>query len=196
MPWPLPLRIIGLHKVAWAASSSRMIWRTLTVAFFFASMRYPLGPLRAIREFLVEHLGPVLHQCTWYDLALVAMMAGLGEEILFRGLLQPWIGLFASNIVFGVVHSVTPLYAVIAALIGTYLGALQLVTNNLWPPVLAHALYDFVAFLAVADECRGEARQQVDLATAQLYEGGAPPGQRQARARQRRLCTKFLKSFT
>jgi membrane protease YdiL (CAAX protease family) len=141
-PWSWNLRDTGYGMLA-----------TLPMlAFFFASMRFPLGPLRAIREFLVEHLGPILNQCTWYDLLLVAAMAGLGEEILFRGLLQPWIGLFASNVVFGVVHSVTPLYAVLAALIGAYLGALQTVTNNLWPPVLAHALYDFVAFLAVADE--------------------------------------------
>ena len=141
-PWSWNLRDTGYGMLA-----------TLPMlAFFFASMRFPLGPLRGIREFLVEHLGPVLHQCTWYDLVLVAAMAGLGEEILFRGLLQPWIGLFASNLVFGVVHSVTPLYAVIAAIIGAYLGGLQVATNNLWPPVLAHALYDFVAFLAVAEE--------------------------------------------
>ena len=58
----------------------------------------------------------------------------------------------AATLLFGIVHSVTPLYAVIAALIGAYLGALQLATSNLWPPVLAHALYDFVAFVAVAEE--------------------------------------------
>lgn len=143
-PWSWNLRDTGLGLLA-----------TLPMlAFFFASMRFPLGPLREIREFLVEHLGPILAECAWYELLLVASLAGLGEEVLFRGLLQPLLGLVGSNVVFGLVHSVTPLYAVIAGMIGMYLGSLQTSTGNLWPPVLAHALYDFVAFLAVADEWR------------------------------------------
>jgi hypothetical protein len=38
-------------------------------------------------------------------------------------------------------------YAVIAALIGAYLGAIMLLTQNVLTPIVAHGLYDFVALL-------------------------------------------------
>ena len=36
-------------------------------------------------------------------------------------------------------------YAMLAALVGGYLGWLHLASGNLLVPILAHALYDFVA---------------------------------------------------
>ena len=60
-------------------------------------------------------------------------------------------GLIGSNIIFGLVHAVTPLYAVLAALVGIYLG-LSLDyggDRNLLIPVIIHGLYDFLAFVAL-----------------------------------------------
>jgi membrane protease YdiL (CAAX protease family) len=57
--------------------------------------------------------------------------------------------LIASNVVFGLVHAVTPLYAVLAMVVGVYLS---LSVNfggetNLLIPILIHSLYDFFAFV-------------------------------------------------
>jgi uncharacterized protein len=113
----------------------------------------------AIRRFLLETLGPALHRYHWADLFILAAIAGISEEILFRGVIQPWMesswgitaGLVGSNIVFGLVHAVTPLYAVLATLVGIYLGlALDYGgERNLLTPIMIHGLYDFLAFLAL-----------------------------------------------
>lgn len=112
-----------------------------------------------IKELLLNTLGPGLHRNHWTDLFILAAIAGISEELLFRGVIQPWIeaswgitaGLIGSNIVFGLVHAVTPLYAVLAALVGIYLG-LSLDyggERNLLIPIIIHGFYDFLAFVAL-----------------------------------------------
>ena len=112
-----------------------------------------------IRKLLLNTLGPGLHRYHWTDLLILAAIAGVSEELLFRGVIQPWIegmwgitaGLAVSNIVFGLVHAVTPLYALLAALVGLYLG-LSLDyggERNLLVPIIIHGFYDFLAFVAL-----------------------------------------------
>jgi membrane protease YdiL (CAAX protease family) len=132
---------------------------------------------RGLRRLVVELLGQPLSLCTWYDLLLVAALAGFGEELLFRGVLQPWIGrghplagLIGANLIFGLMHALTPGYAALAAAFGFYLS--WLVTGfgepNLLRPIVAHAAYDYVAFLLIVREYRqGAAR-----------DSAAPPGDR------------------
>ncbi len=123
-----------------------------------------------IRRFLLETLGPALHRYHWSDLFMLAAVAGISEEILFRGVIQPWMesswgfiaGLIGSNIVFGLVHAITPLYTVLAILVGTYLGfALDFGgERNLLTPVIIHWLYDFLAFLALMRDYRASLTTQ------------------------------------
>jgi membrane protease YdiL (CAAX protease family) len=112
-----------------------------------------------IRKLLLQTLGPGLHRYHWTDLLILAAIAGIAEELLFRGVIQPWMesswgmaaGLIGSNLIFGLVHAVTPLYAVLAAFVGIYLG-LSLDyggDRNLLTPVIIHGLYDFLAFVAL-----------------------------------------------
>lgn len=112
-----------------------------------------------IRQLLLNTLGPGLHRYHWSDLLTLAVIAGVSEELLFRGVIQPWMenawgitaGLIVSNIIFGLVHAVTPLYAALAALVGIYLG-LSLDfggERNLLTPIIIHSGYDFLAFVAL-----------------------------------------------
>jgi membrane protease YdiL (CAAX protease family) len=112
-----------------------------------------------IRKLLLNTLGPGLHRYHWRDLLILAAIAGVSEELLFRGVIQPWIesswgitaGLIGSNIVFGLVHAVTPLYALLAGLVGIYLGlSLDYAGDrNLLIPIIIHGFYDFLAFVAL-----------------------------------------------
>jgi uncharacterized protein len=126
-----------------------------------------------IRRLLLETLGPSLHRYHWTDLFILAAIAGISEEILFRGVIQPWMesswgltaGLVGSNIVFGLVHAVTPLYAVLATLVGIYLGlALDYGGDrNLLTPIIIHGLYDYLAFLALMRSYRASLVAPDDL---------------------------------
>jgi len=144
-----------------------LVWGIIGVLplllLFWISYRFPFGPFRSIKRFLIEMLGPPLSACRWYDLPLLSLLIGLSEEVLFRGLAQPWFeqwgsatGLIGSNAIFGLAHAITPAYALLAGLIGSYLGLLLDVgeSRNLLPPIVTHALYDYVAFLAVIHSYR------------------------------------------
>ena len=123
--------------------------------------------LRQIRDFLRETLGPLLDRCRIVDILFLALLAGICEEVLFRGLLYQWIrawnatlAILVCNLLFAVAHSITPLYAMLAGFIGLYLTALMTVdsTPNLLIPMTAHAAYDFVAFLVVLWDYRRSVR--------------------------------------
>ena len=110
-----------------------------------------------------DTLGPLLSRCRTADLLLLAILAGLCEEVLFRGFLYGYVRQFdrglailICNLAFGLAHLVTPLYAFLAAMAGLYLTALIAVdpSPNLLVPIIAHAAYDFVAFLIVVRDFR------------------------------------------
>lgn len=118
-------------------------WFSNTTLEHFASFR------RSQIKFFAE----IGFRFTPFRIALMAVAAGISEELLFRGVLQTWIAGFApvmiaiiaSNILFGMLHMRTLLYAVIAGLVGVYLGVLYAITDNLLAPMAAHAFYDAVA---------------------------------------------------
>jgi membrane protease YdiL (CAAX protease family) len=124
---------------------------------FLACEQTNLKSLQKIRNLLQETLCPSLYQHHWADLLILAAIAGIGEEVLFRGVLQPWLerawgidaGLIVSSLIFGLIHAVTPLYAVLASLISLYLGlSLDYAgSRNLLTPIIIHGLYDFLVFL-------------------------------------------------
>ncbi|WP_027158995.1 CPBP family intramembrane glutamic endopeptidase [Methylobacter luteus] len=126
---------------------------------FGALEQLQIDSLAHIRRLLIDTLGPGLNRYHWSDVFMLAAIAGVSEEILFRGVIQPWIesswgmtiGLIGSNIIFGLVHAVTPLYALMAALVGLYLGwTLDYGGDrNLLTPIIIHGLYDFLAFMAL-----------------------------------------------
>ena len=140
-------------------TSAAVLWgvgATLPMLLLFAvTHRFPVGPFRGVKDFLSDTLGPTLCECHWLDLAFLSLLAGVSEEMFFRGVAQSWLtatcgitaALIVSNILFGLAHSVSVFYVVLAGLLGMYLAAVYTITGeaNLVPPILCHAFYDFVA---------------------------------------------------
>ena len=114
--------------------------------------RWPIGPLIRIRKFFEEVVQPFFQSCTVLDLAAISVVAGLGEEMLLRGVIQGalarWLGvrpaLALASAIFGLVHAITLTYILLAVLAGAYLGLVWLTTGNLLTAVVTHAVYDFV----------------------------------------------------
>ncbi|CAN5914346.1 hypothetical protein BH23PLA1_BH23PLA1_42240 [soil metagenome] len=125
------------------------------VPVFLVCERWPFGPLRRIRQFIDEVVRPLLGGASTFELALLALAAGLGEELLFRGVIQAvlddrlgtWQALILASLIFGLLHAITPGYVVLAAGIGAYLGWTWIASGNLLVPIVAHALYDFLALV-------------------------------------------------
>lgn len=114
--------------------------------------------LMQIRELLRDVLGPLLERCRLIDILFLSLLAGICEEVLFRGLVYQWIrpfnptlAIMVTSLLFGLAHAITPLYAMLAGFIGLYLTALMTVdpTPNLLIPITAHTTYDLVAFFMV-----------------------------------------------
>ena len=93
-----------------------------------------------------------------WQLLLLSAAAGLGEELLFRGVIQEELGLGVASVLFGLMHGPTrelwPL-AIWAAAMGAVLGVLYQVSGNLFVPSLSHALYDGAALVYISS--RGDA---------------------------------------
>ena len=114
-------------------------------------------PIARLVDFVEEHLRPLFLGCSVGQLVVLALLAGLAEEALFRGVIQSglnrWlssgIGLVAASMVFGLVHFLTLSYAILATLVGLYLGTLLLVSGNLLVPIVVHSLYDFIALIVL-----------------------------------------------
>ena len=77
------------------------------------------------------------------------MAAGVGEELFFRGFLQPLAGVVAAALAFGAAHVAGArmvAFGVWAAAMGLVLGGLAVATGGIVAPMTAHACYDVLAF--------------------------------------------------
>ena len=89
---------------------------------------------------LASTLGPL----TMLQCIVLAVTSGVAEEALFRGVLQPRVGLVAASLIFGLMHFLPRReYAVWTAttiVAGFMLGILFEATGNLIAPTLAHVV--------------------------------------------------------
>jgi membrane protease YdiL (CAAX protease family) len=145
----------GLLGVLWALPM-------LVALVFLRQVRW--GTVGRLNDAVDGLLTPLVGGLAVWQFAVISAVAGFGEELVFRGVMQqalgkwlniPWaIGL--TSLVFGLAHFITPLYGLLAAAVSVYLGWLLVTYENLVVPVVAHGVYDFVALVYVTkgDEAR------------------------------------------
>ncbi|OAI51655.1 hypothetical protein AYO47_06935 [Planctomyces sp. SCGC AG-212-M04] len=116
-----------------------------------------------LKDKVVDLLGPALAECRFFDLLLLAALAGVAEELVFRGAIEGWlqrydivVAMIVTNILFGLMHPITLVYFLIAAGFGFYFSVLANLgaERNLTAPIVAHTVYDFLGFLLVARDYR------------------------------------------
>jgi membrane protease YdiL (CAAX protease family) len=130
----------------------------LIVGYFFLQA-LPFANLRRIDRIVRDMFWQHMRHLTLGQLALIAALAGLGEELLFRGMIQlglsavfgvmQWCSILIASLIFGLAHAVTPTYCLLAFIISIYLGFLFMQTENLVIPIAVHALYDYLVFLLI-----------------------------------------------
>jgi membrane protease YdiL (CAAX protease family) len=99
-------------------------------------------------EGLADVLGEGLKGIGTGDAILLAFASGMAEEMLFRGALQPAVGLFWASVIFGACHFLPrkelALWSVYAVLMGFALGWLYQWTGQLLAPIVAHTVINAV----------------------------------------------------
>lgn len=122
------------------------------VAAVLALMQLRWGWVIALRRIVEDHLLPLFSDAGPAAVFAVALAAGIGEELLFRGVIQaglegligPVAALAFASLLFGLAHALTTAYFVLTCLMGVYLGWLYQATDNLLLPIMVHFLYDWV----------------------------------------------------
>jgi membrane protease YdiL (CAAX protease family) len=166
----LGLAAIGLAKLfgvelreLFAADFSGL-WRGLLAGavatlpmllLFWAMLESRWRPLVELQQQVRAMIRELFPRARVVELAIIAILAGVSEELLFRGVLQtligrwtsPLTGLVIASLVFGALHAVSRLYFILATVIGAYLGWLLVECDDLTVPIVAHALYDLVALI-------------------------------------------------
>jgi uncharacterized protein len=169
-------------------------WDALT---YGTLLSLPLGVLAIVLD-VVEERVPALQDVTkatqrsvlallggkWKPAVAVitalalGIAAGVGEEMLFRGVLQyelearlgGFVAVTVASLIFGALHAVTPLYAFLASLASIYFGWLYTSSGNLTVPITTHAVYDFLALLY----CHYEVSKMTTAEQRALAEWKAP----------------------
>jgi membrane protease YdiL (CAAX protease family) len=104
---------------------------------------------------LHEALRPAVRDADGITIACMALSSGVGEELLFRGLLVPLIGVVASSIGFGLLHQVRGparwVWAAWAGAMGALFALVFTVTGSLAGAVLAHVLINGANLLYIRD---------------------------------------------
>jgi len=93
---------------------------------------------------LAEGFGAILGRLSARDAWWLALVSAFGEEMLFRGLLQPWLGLAAASILFGLLHFIPRRdmlpWTLFSLAAGFLLGWLFAFSGTLVAPITCHAI--------------------------------------------------------
>ncbi|MFC1743187.1 lysostaphin resistance A-like protein [Candidatus Riflebacteria bacterium] len=94
-----------------------------------------------------ELLHDLFKDFAFWQIVVLSILAGVGEEYFFRGPCQAVLGLIPTAILFGLVHFLNFTYFITATFAGLYLGYLMDYFDNLAIPMLAHTITDLVGLV-------------------------------------------------
>lgn len=122
----------------------------LVVALTVLSKRFARAIARSGSRTAVDSV----EQWGWPAMLVIGIGAAAGEEMLFRGGLQPTVGIALAALAFGLAHGGWRremwAYVVSAVLAGLVFGNIFSITGDLWSSFLAHATHNSVSIALVA----------------------------------------------
>jgi len=139
----LDVRPLRLPQVGWAVATALAFNVVVTVMEWTESLVLP-GVHALEDRFDYEFIGipPVV------GAALVSLAAGVGEEVLFRGTLQPRLGIGLSAALFAILHVQYQIPGILMIFaVGVALGLVKRRTSTTFT-IVVHVVYDLAAFLA------------------------------------------------
>ncbi|MBK6939404.1 MAG: CPBP family intramembrane metalloprotease [Planctomycetes bacterium] len=158
------LAVIGLAWMGWRGDDlGSILWgRSWTLAlpaglgFAVVVVLISDGILERFpwTRLLRREVRTAFHPITRKAALAIALLSGIGEELFFRGALQPAIGWVAASLVFGALHTSFDRqligWTLFATAVGLGLGALFEATGGLLAPILAHGAVNAVQLVRLA----------------------------------------------
>lgn len=150
---PLAPQFLGMNASFVSAITYGIAATIPMVVLLRMFMRSTYPPFVHFRDDQIDFLSQLDFKLTHSRIVVISLVAGFGEEMLFRGVFQTYLNdhvslslaILVPNIVFGLLHARNIAYALIAGAAGIYFGVLYALTGALLVPIIAHALYDFAA---------------------------------------------------
>ncbi|MCU0523750.1 MAG: CPBP family intramembrane metalloprotease [Elainella sp. Prado103] len=138
-------------SVQWSSQAVLIGWGVGLGITAASSLLYRLWA--AYRQSADYYLELVITPLALPDLIWLGLLPGLSEELLFRGVMLPaigltWFGLAISSLCFGILHfsgSQHWSYVVWASVIGAVLGLSAIYSGNLLVPIVAHITTNLVS---------------------------------------------------
>lgn len=105
----------------------------------------------------MRHLYKFAASFGWPALVALSIVAGVGEELLFRGAMQGWLtqslgagaAIAIASVLFGLVHYVSFTYFLVATGLGLLLGTAYALSDSLALVMIWHAIYDVIALFCL-----------------------------------------------
>jgi membrane protease YdiL (CAAX protease family) len=166
---PKPMRYLGLKA---PSATIYWIWGILVLVVAFPFVEYigivnhklaggDEGWMKEMEEAALRQIKFMMQEKTPLELVknlvFIALFAGVGEELFFRGILQrlfiratrsPWAGIIITAVVFSGIHF--QFYGFFPRFfLGILLGAIYWYSGSLWVAILAHFLYDAAVIVLV-----------------------------------------------
>lgn len=140
-----------LAVLAWGVSGS-----VVTYLLLSALARAP-GPIRDALSGHMRQLHSFANDYSWPVLIALSVLAGVGEELLFRGAVQGWLirhmndalAILVASLLFGLVHYLSFTYFIIATGLGLVLGIVYWQTDSLLLVMVWHGVYDMIALYSL-----------------------------------------------
>jgi len=155
LAWLFGVDLRGQFWLDWQTLAATVLATAFMFLFYMAFLPFGFEWARRLEAQVAQMMQSLFQGRSSHWALPLALAAGVGEELLFRGVIQAalgdWLGtlpgLVLASILFGLAHCISLAYFLIACLMGLFMGALYLWSGNLLLPILVHALYDWLAFL-------------------------------------------------
>jgi len=105
---------------------------------------------RALHRSFADILGPLSNR----EILVLALASSIGEELLFRGAVQPWLGLWVQAIIFAALHVGPGVrflpWTASAFVLGLVFGRVFEFTGDLGAPIVAHFTINYLNLRYIA----------------------------------------------
>lgn len=136
--------------LAWGLGSAALLGAACVLGSQWASRHTAWGGR------LHEEFHAILGGLDSQRILVLSLLSAFGEEVLFRGVLQPRVGLLLATVLFAALHfpvrrALLP-WTAFAFVLGLALGGLTIGVGSLWPAILLHFLVNYFNLHALAED--------------------------------------------